>query len=259
MPFIPLHDINPRILLQVPWITWGLIAACGLLYFHEVSLAPAEGQRLVIGLGMIPASLLGSAELPPELTMVSPGVTLVTSLFLHGSIMHLVGNMLFLWVFGDNVEDAMGHGRFALFYVICGMAAGLVHAFSDPASPIPVVGASGAISGVLGAYLLLYPRAKVLIPIIIFPVYLPAALLLVIWFGFQALAVWAGAGADSGVAWWAHIGGFIVGAILVVPFRHKTIPLFGNDPPRGVRLTPRGTWGRKPAPPQKDERQGPWT
>ncbi|MGF1607952.1 MAG: rhomboid family intramembrane serine protease [Kiloniellales bacterium] len=259
MPFIPLHDINPRILLQVPWVTYGLIAACVLMFFYESSLPPEAAQRLFIGLGVIPASLLGYAELPAELAMVSPSLTTITSLFLHGSVMHLAGNMLFLWVFGDNVEDAMGHGRFILFYGLCGIAAGLIHSISEPTSTIPVVGASGAISGVLGAYLLLFPKARVLIPIIIFPVYVPAALLLIIWFGFQALAIWGGAGADSGVAWWAHVGGFIVGAILVVPFRHKTVPIFGDEPPRGVRLLPRAQWRRKPAQQQKDKSKGPWS
>lgn len=261
MPFLPLHDLNPRILLQVPWVTYGLIAACCLIYFLEMGASQQETVRLFYALGIIPDTLVGNAVLPPELYLVPPYATLFTSIFLHGSFMHLLGNMLFLWVFGDNVEDSMGHLRFIVFYLLCGLLAGLVHVASDPSSQVPTIGASGAVSGILGAYLLLHPKAKVLIPILIFPVYLPAALLLVIWFGFQAVSAWGGGAQAGGVAWWAHIGGFVAGAILIVPFRYKTIPLFGaHDLPTGVTMAPRARWQRAPRQHDSDgpPRRGPW-
>jgi membrane associated rhomboid family serine protease len=255
MPFLPLYDDNPRILIARPWVTWGLMVACALVFALQVSGDPGANERLIIGLGIIPASLTGQASLPVALVMVPAPFTLVASLFLHGGAMHLIGNLLYLWVFGDNVEDGMGHARFLVFYLVCGVAAGLIHALSDPGSAVPTIGASGAISGILGAYLVLHPRARVLVPVIFFiPIYLPAYILLIVWIGFQILAATA---ADSlgGVAWWAHIGGFFVGALLVIPFRHKAIPLFGaKDPPRGLRVK-QGSWRRRARPKDGD---GPW-
>jgi len=238
--FLPLHDRTPRVLIAYPWVTWGVIAACALVFYFQATADPQGAERLAIGLGMIPATLVGEAELSADYYLVPPLLTLVTALFLHGGLMHLLGNMLYLWVFGDNVEDAMGHGRFIVFYLLCGVLASLAQIAADPLSAVPTIGASGAISGMLGAYLVLHPKAKVLVPIIIFPVYLPAYLLLVVWFGFQVMAAGAGPAAGGGVAWWAHIGGFVAGAILIVPFRYKAIPLFGgDDAPKGLRILKR--------------------
>ena len=263
MPFLPLHDRNPRVRIERPYVTWALILACVLVFVAETKLAPRELESLAYGFGIVPATLLGDRVLAPELYQVPAVLTLFTSLFLHGDLMHLIGNMAYLFVFGDNIEDSMGHLRFAAFYLICGIAAGLVHILSAPGSEIPTVGASGAISGILGAYLLLHPRAKVLIPIIIIPVYLPAAWLLIFWFGFQAFEAWNVGAEESGVAWWAHIGGFVAGAILVIPFRYKTIPLWGaGDLPSGVTLSPIKSWRRRPATEAKaakdEPKQGPW-
>ena len=246
MPFLPLHDNAPRVLITHAWVTWGLIAACVLVYFLGQDSGP-EGQRLAYGLGVIPATLTGEAELTTEFYLVPAPATLVTSLFLHGGFMHLLGNMLYLWVFGDNVEDCMGHARFVAFYLLCGILAALTQVAADPGSVTPTIGASGAISGVLGAYLVLHPRAKVLVPIVIIPLYLPAFVLLLIWIGFQFLQAWSSGAAGGGVAWWAHIGGFLVGAILVVPFRYRAIPLFGAaDPPGGLRIAPGFRRPRRP-------------
>ena len=255
MPFIPLHDDNPRVLITHVWVPWGLIAACTIVFFLEVSASPEAGERMVVGLGLIPAAFVGEIQLRPEFHLIPAPLTAATSLFLHGGLMHLLGNMLYLWVFGDNVEDAMGHWRFLAFYLLCGVAAGLVHVFSDPGSQIPTIGASGAISGVLGAYLVLQPKARVLVPIWFIPVYIPAFVLLILWIVFQIFAA-ATAGTDGGgVAWWAHIGGFFVGGLLVVPFRHKAIPLFGADNlPSGIRMT-RGRWRRHK---NQETRRGPW-
>ena len=239
MPFLPLHDNAPRILIAQPWVTWGLIALCTLVFFLQ-SQSGADGyERMVYGFGFIPATLIGEAHLSEELYVVPPMITLVTSLFLHGDFMHLFGNMLYLWVFGDNIEDSMGHVRFIGFYLLCGVLAALAHVVADPSSVVPTIGASGAISGVLGAYLVLHPRAKVLVPIIIIPLYIPAFILLLIWIGFQILQASVTGAAGGGVAWWAHIGGFVIGAALVIPFRYKAIPLLGAaDPPGGLRIAP---------------------
>ncbi len=159
--------------------------------------------------------------------VVSATIPLFSSLFLHGGWLHLIGNMLYLWVFGDNVEDKLGHGRFIFFYLLCGVIASLVHVAMDPHSPIPTIGASGAISGVLGAYLLLFPKARVLtlIPIFIFlqVAELPALIVLGLWFVLQFVNGMMSIGMDTagmgGVAWWAHIGGFAAGMVLVLPLR----------------------------------------
>ncbi len=239
--FIPLHDKNPHILIVRPWVTWGLILACAAIFAFQFSLGPHEQLRLVLGLGLIPATLVGDIPLPPELYVVPSVVTLITYTFLHGGFMHLAGNMLFLWVFGDNIEDAMGHRRFAAFFLAGGAVAGLAQALVEPGSRVPIVGASGAIAAVLGAYLVLHPRAKILVPILIFPIYLPAVVPLLFWIVFQVFTAIGGGG--GGVAWWAHIGGFVVGAILIVPLRHNSIPLLGvSKLPGGLRL--RKDWRR---------------
>src|SRR3972149_2580370 len=156
---IPLHDDNPT--TTKPYITIALIVLATLVFLWQLSLGAHGFEAAVLSLGVIPATLLGDKTLPPELALVPPTLTIFTSMFLHGSWMHLIGNMLYLWIFGNNVEDAMGHVRFVLFYLLCGIAAVLAQSLPNPDSTIPMIGASGAISGVLGAYLLLYPHARV--------------------------------------------------------------------------------------------------
>ncbi len=250
MPFIPLYDKNPRILIARPYVTWGLIALCAAVFVVQLS----AGDGLIYGLGLIPATLAGDARLNPHLYMVPPAVTLVSYAFLHGGWLHLGGNMLFLWVFGDNIEDAMGHGRFIAFYLVGGILAGLVQVIVDPMSRVPTVGASGAVAAVLGAYLMLHPRASIRVLIIVFPVYVPAVLLLVFWILFQIYAAFGGG--EAGVAWWAHIGGFVAGALLIIPLRHNSLPLFGGDNlPSGITL--RGAF-RRSADDDAQDRRGPW-
>ncbi len=225
---IPLHDDNPT--RRFPYLTIAFIVACVLIYFWQVSLGREGYQAAVYSLGVIPAVLLGQVSLPPELALVAPPVTLVTSMFLHGGFMHLAGNMLYLWIFGNNVEDVMGHGRFLVFYLLCGLAAALGQILQNPASQIPMIGASGAISGILGAYLLLYPHARVLvlIPLGFFSqlVRIPAGIVLVIWFAFQILSSAMSSSEGAGVAWFAHIGGFIAGMALVPLFKQRGVKLF---------------------------------
>lgn len=238
MPFLPLHDKNPRVRIDKPWVTWGLVLACCAVFVAETQMPSRQLEELLFGLGIVPATLLGDRALAPDLFLIPPILTLFSSLFLHGDFMHLIGNMAYLWVFGDNIEDSMGHVRFLGFYLLCGVAAGLAQAGADPAAVIPTIGASGAISGVLGGYLILHPKARILVPIIIIPIYLPAYLLLIFWIGFQLFSAAAAGTAGGDVAWWAHIGGFIAGMALIVIFRHKTIPLFGGDLyPKGLKMT----------------------
>src|SRR5712672_1899452 len=170
--------------------------------------------------GMIPAVLFGHASLPPRLTVLPPWAKIFTSMFVHGVLLHFGGNMLFLWIFGNNVEDLLDRFRYLLIYLASGAAAALIQAAVDPISDVPMVGASGAIAGVLGAYLIVYPRANVhcFVWIIIFfwIVTVPAWVLLGVWFAMQLLSGLASGPATPGVAFWAHIGGFVSGVVLML-------------------------------------------
>ena len=223
---IPLRDDNPTTLKPV--ITIGLIALCTLVFFWQLSLG-AHAEAMIQALGVMPAALFGKQTLSPEFMQVPAVLTVVTSMFLHGGWMHLIGNMLYLWIFGNNVEDAMGHGRFVLFYLLCGAAAVLAQAVPMPDSTIPMIGASGAISGVLGAYLLLYPHARVLvlIPLGYFSrmIYLPAMVVLGLWFLLQFLSILLTDPNQPGVAFGAHAGGFVTGMILIPLFKRREIRL----------------------------------
>ncbi len=229
---IPLRDDNPAAI--TPYVTVALIIACVLVFLRQVTLGMGDGEAFVYQYGAIPAVVFAYAELPVELGAVSPYGSLITSMFLHGGWMHLIGNMLYLWIFGNNIEDVMGHGRFLIFYALCGIVAALSHATIDPVSVIPMVGASGAISGVLGAYLLLYPRARVLvlIPLGFFSqmVYVPAAIVLGLWFVLQVVSGGFSLGTEGGgVAFFAHIGGFLGGMVLIGFFKHPHVKFF--NPP----------------------------
>ena len=245
---IPLHDDNPTTL--TPVVTIGLIAACSLVWLWQFSHPPGGQQQIVYALGVIPAVLLGERSLPAELAWTPPAFTLLSSMFLHGGWMHLIGNMLYLWIFGNNVEDAMGHVRFVVFYVLCGIAAALAQTAADPASTVPMVGASGAIGGVLGAYLVLHPQARVLvlIPLGFFTrlIYVPAFLVLGLWFVLQFLSA-PMKQEGGGVAYWAHIGGFVAGAALIFPFKRRGVVLFDRGQPRHLprfgSSRRRGPWG----------------
>jgi membrane associated rhomboid family serine protease len=229
---IPVKDDNPARLR--PYVTLSLIVACVLAFIWQFTSGGAGFERSVFALGVIPSVLFGRVSLPPELAWVPPWATVATSMFLHGGLGHLLGNMLFLWVFGNNVEDAMGHLRFLAFYLLCGVAAVFAQALPDPGSNVPMVGASGAISGVLGAYMLLYPRARVLLalppPFIFITIgWFRAVWVLAGWFALQLL-MGAGArppeGEAGGVAFGAHVGGFVAGMVLIPFFKSAGVPLF---------------------------------
>ena len=220
---IPLKDNIPS--LTFPFANISLIIINILVFFYEVSLGPYL-ERFIFHFGVIPYKfifLLSSDTLYPVATFLP----LFSSLFLHGGWLHLLGNMLYLWIFGDNVEDVLGHARYLLFYLLCGIGAGMTHIITQPGSHVPTIGASGAIAGIMGAYFVLFPRARVvtLIPIFIFFQFIeiPAFFFLAFWF-FMQLFIGAFSGSSSysgGIAFWAHIGGFVCGMLLLLFFKRQ--------------------------------------
>jgi membrane associated rhomboid family serine protease len=218
--FLPLYDDNP--IRRPPLVTYTLIGMCIGAFLWQLG----QDQRVVaLQYGMIPAVLLGYRELLPQLAVIPPWATIFTSMFLHGGWFHLGGNMLFLWIFGNNIEDLLGGPRYLLLYLASGVAAALVQALAASHSQLPMIGASGAIAGVLGAYLVTYPRANVhcFVWIVIFfwIVTVPAWILLGLWFAMQLLSGLEASPAGPGVAFWAHVGGFTTGIILFLLLRPR--------------------------------------
>jgi membrane associated rhomboid family serine protease len=226
---LPLHDDNPLKIIRSQYVTIAFIAVCFFVFLYQISLSHQDAQKLIYSFGAIPAVLFGITSLPQDLAQVPAGVTLITSMFVHGSLIHLAGNMLFLWVLGDNIEDSMGHKRFIVFYLLAGTIATVSHSIIDPTSKVPMIGASGAVSGVIGAYLLLHPKARIKVLVSFFIIWLPAYVVLGTWIGYQIFSASLGPSGIAGIAWWAHIGGFFAGTILIFPMRRKTISLFDSD------------------------------
>lgn len=231
MFFFPLRDDNPTALR--PIISWIIIALCVLVYIWQTSLTGMAYRNAILAYGVTPATLLGNGALPPELNRIPAIFTIFTSMFMHGGFMHLAGNMLYLWIFGDNVEDSIGDKRkYIALYVLCGIAAALAQAAIDPDSFVPMIGASGAIAGMLGAYLILHPRANVrcLIGFFIFfrMINIPAFIVLGGWIGLQFLNLGQAESGAGGVAYVAHIGGFLAGMVLIPFFKRKEVPLFSK-------------------------------
>jgi membrane associated rhomboid family serine protease len=228
--FIPLSDENPLRSIQFQWVTVSLIAANAIVFLlGNLRVEPAA----LANFALIPAELFGaSAPLAGQSPQVPETLTLITYQFIHGDILHLLSNMLFLWVFGDNVEDAMGHLKFLAFYLLCGIAGGLAHAALALDPKIPLIGASGAVAGVIAAYLMLHPRVRVWVLALRFiPLRIPAALVLGVWVITQFIMLLH---PDVGpVAWWAHIGGMVAGAVLVLFLRRPGVDLFD----RGLQAT----------------------
>ena len=228
---IPLRDANPT--RRTPWVTLGLIAlnVAAFLLWEPITGSPREQQLFFICEGAIPRELSGFEALRETQELCGGKsflVSLFTSMFLHGGFLHIAGNMLYLWVFGNNIEDRMGPVPFLLFYLAAGIVAAYAQVFPDPDSLTPLVGASGAIAGALGAYLVLFPSARVLtlVPIFFFLqlIELPAMLVLGFWFVLQAFQGVGSLGADTGVAWFAHIGGFVFGALVALFYRRRVTP-----------------------------------
>jgi len=218
---IPLSDVNPT--RNRPYINWLLIGINVLVFLYEWTLPTRQLDRLIFTWGAIPSNLLSGLFHPLE-TPLPVWLTLITAQFLHAGWLHIGGNMLFLWIFGDNVEDILGHFSYLIFYLFSGIVANLIESFVGGPTQVPTIGASGAIAGVLGAYLVLFPWAKVriLIPVILFlwTVQVPAVIVLGWWFVqeiFYGMASLSSV-ASEGIAFWAHIGGFVTGMILIVPF-----------------------------------------
>jgi membrane associated rhomboid family serine protease len=216
---IPLRDENPS--RTRPMVMWAVVALNLAAFLYELMLGP-ELRNFTLEWGLVPGRLSTALTTGSE-PVLTAGLPLLTSMFLHGGWMHLIGNMWYLVIFGDNVEDLLGHGAFLFFYLAAGLAGGLLHYYFNASSSIPTVGASGAIAGVLGAYLAAFPKARVITLVPLFPFFqlmaLPAVVVLGLWFVFQffsgALSIaWGGAG--GGVAWWGHVGGFTFGFLAML-------------------------------------------
>jgi len=220
---IPLRVDNPARTFAFGKVA--IVALNVVVFWHELTLPNAkQAEAFFATFSLTPAHL---TQTP------SPGayLTIFTSMFMHGGWLHIIGNMLFLWIFGSNIEDSVGHLRFIIFYLLCGVAAAATQVAIAPDSTVPMIGASGAISGVLGAYLLLFPRSRVLV---LFPIWIfwrvfevPAILMLVFWFGLQLLSglTVLGANVNGGVAFWAHVGGFVAGMALISFFKKRRVRL----------------------------------
>jgi membrane associated rhomboid family serine protease len=243
--FLPLYDDNP--IGRTPVVTYGLIGLCGIVFLWQLG---QDADTVAYSYGMIPSVVFGTKELPPDLAIVPPWATVFTSMFLHSGWLHIGGNMLFLWIFGNNIEDVLGHVRYLLLYLLSGVAAAMGQALSDPGSTLPMLGASGAIAGVLGAYLVLYPYANVhvlvLIIIILRIITVPAWIMLGLWFAAQVLSGLISKSGAGGVAFWAHVGGFVTGIVLLLVMRPRDLVLW--QPPRTARFItapPRQFVGRR--------------
>ncbi len=234
MSFLPLHDgARTRRSSTYP-VTIGLVALCTLIHFWQTTLEPEAVDRLYVGYGSIPAVFFGRVQLPPELEPVPAAVRLLTATFLHAHWLHLILNMLFLWSFGAKVEMALGHFRFLIFYLASGVLSMLADAYMRSDALGCVIGASGAVSGVLGAFLLLHPRAQLFILLFfIIPLRLPAWVAILGFMAIQLAFALVGDGFLK-IAWWAHIGGFVAGLVLLLLLRPRDVKLFGHAP---------GPWG----------------
>lgn len=225
--FLPLYDSNKIAHIEFPYVNYGLLGLTVLIFL----VGQAGGQQGLdaahVNFGMIPVVVRDVVQGPVD--WMPDQATLLTYMFLHADWLHLISNMLFLWVFGDNIEDAMGHGRYLAFYLLCGVLSGLAHLALNADSYGPLVGASGAVAGVIGAYILLYPHVRVFVLnrlVITIPLALPAWGVLGFWIATQLFYVMMGS--DDGVAWWAHIGGVAAGAALVLVFKRRDVPLWGG-------------------------------
>jgi membrane associated rhomboid family serine protease len=210
-------------------VTLLLVLANSMVFLYELTLGQSGGELFVSSYALIPARLFSGTGLKDGSLPVA--ATIFTSMFLHGGVLHIAGNMLYLWIFGNNVEDDTGRLRFILFYLLCGAVAALTHALVNRTSIIPMIGASGAVSGVLGAYLLLYPRARV-VTLVFFGFYIrtmeiPAIIVLGSWFVIQFLSALSASSSGGGIAWYAHVGGFVAGLVLIGLFKRSDVP-YGN-------------------------------
>lgn len=223
--FVPIRDDNALKSIRFQYVTIALIAINVVIFLLEAGMSDA----VVASFAIVPRELFAASAMrlagTEDAIAVPERLTLLTYMFFHGDWLHIIGNMLFLWVFGDNVEDAMGHVRYLIFYLACGVFAGLVHSWIMPGSDAPLIGASGAVAGVIAAYLMLHPRVRVwVLAFKVVPLQISAAMALGAWILLQFVMLLL---PDQGpVAWWAHIGGLVAGAVLVIVMRRRGVPLF---------------------------------
>ncbi|HEV7275600.1 MAG TPA: rhomboid family intramembrane serine protease [Devosiaceae bacterium] len=225
--FLPLHDRNPIRHVTFPYVTYGLMALNLIMFLVQSSMPREAFEWFAVEYGMIP--IVVRDLVPQPVVWLPDWANLVTYAFLHADWLHLGTNMLFLWIFGDNIEDALGHLRFVVFYLACAALAALVHIAFNYDSNGPLIGASGAVAGVMGAYILLYPHARVFVLfriVIPIPLPIPALWMLGVWIATQVFYVLVGS--QEPVSWWAHLGGVAAGALLVIPMRRRAVPLFGG-------------------------------
>ena len=228
--FIPLYDHNPLVHVKRPYVNYSLIAFTGLVFVLTGAFGEEYLQQAAFSFGLVPSVVNDFKDLPPAYVLIPEDASYVSYAFLHSGVLHLAGNMLFLWVFGDNIEDAVGHTRYLVFYLLCAAASGFAHTFVDPQSDVPLIGASGAVSGIVGAYLMLHPRVRVWVLLLgHIPLPLSAAVILSFWVLYQVYNFINSYFVESQVSWPAHIGGFIAGALLIVIFRRRGIALFDRD------------------------------
>lgn len=235
--FIPLHDTNDLKHIKKQYVTITLIVINVLVWLFMSGANEQTAQLAAIAFGYIPSTVYNIVERGPEQIIVPDWATYITYAFLHGDFMHLAGNMLFLWVFGDNVEDALGHFRFLIFYLLCAVAGAALHGFVDPSSQVPLIGASGAIAGVVVAYLILHPKVKVWVLVLMrLPLKIPAWIPIALWIALQF--VMFAAGGEDQVSWAAHVGGIVAGAVLTPIMRRRGVPLFDREivTPKAVRV-----------------------
>ncbi len=234
--FVPIHDNNPLKSIRFQYVTVALIALNTAIYLLFATTLVFSVQEHLVDFSLIPVDFLSDVRLPSSVILwlenplpLPEQLTIVSYLFVHGSALHLLGNMLFLWVFGDNVEDAMGHIRFLMFYLMCGIFAGLAHTLIMQTSDIPVIGASGSVAGIVAAYLMLHPKVKIwVLAMWRIPLRIPASWALGFWVGLQLFSAVATSG--EGIAWWAHVGGLAAGALLILFMRRPGVALFDQTP-----------------------------
>ena len=229
--FIPLYDYNALRTIRTPVVTRILIVTTVAIFLLFESGLVVDAQMASVGaFGVIPAEFYLGAGLRSELAVIPEPLTFVTYVFLHAGWMHLIGNMLFLWVFGDNVEDAMGHARFAAFYFLCGAAGGIAHAVANPSSEAPLIGASAAVAGILAAYVILHPRVKLWVLVLgRIPLKISAMWAIGAWIIFQFVNLFLALHKET--AYWAHIGGLLAGTVLIPLMRRPGVPLFDRGLP----------------------------
>ncbi len=269
MFFIPLFDDNPT--RRTPIISWLIIGLCVMMFFWQSGMTDSQSYQTLLTYGVIPKRLL----IDGGLFTLDGLFTIISSMFLHGGWLHLLSNMLYMWVFADNIEDAMGPVRFICFYILCGIGAALSQSVIDPSSTIPMIGASGGLAGLLGGYIMIHTRAsvRVLFIILIFIriISLPAWLVLGVWIATQFVAVPTALDGKGGIAYFAHIGGFITGMVCIPFFIRRDVKLFGaSDNPKGWSTTPidlkdlkseakqRYRSGKKTSVPSFKRKSGPW-